>query len=314
MKKQILTWLITAGTVLAALVAILAIALTRPVNRIGICYRDNTAGENKIARAVLEKTLAERGYQVITLDADGDQARQIEQIGQLQKKKCKGLLIEPVMSSAAAELLAAVDAAGLPTVLFGRAVEERLLQQYPRIAWVGPDMTQPGAIQGQILAGLPQGGDLNGDGTVAYLVLQGPQEHISAAAGVQALQQTLADTSAQCLSVQYGDWSQDSGRRLCKQELAAYGKDIEVVFCGSDSISRGALEAIDDGGRTVGTDIYLIGIGKDKTPAEQGDYTALVWLDTELAAGAVCDRLLALLAGTPGRQITEVPYTVVTKQ
>ncbi len=308
MKKQMLPWLAAAGAVLTVLVVMVCLVLAKPQSTIGICYRDNTT--QSLDRSSLEQRLMQQGYKLVTVDADGDQAKQIERIAQLKEKNCKALLVEPVMTAAAGELLTALEQTGLPAVLFGRWVDTA--QAQPGIAWVGEDVTQAGRLQGQLLAELPEGGDLNGDGVVSCLILQGPEDHITAAAGAQALEKALADSPfvSQCIDIQYGDWSQESGRRLCKQALAAYGKDIEVVFCGSDAISRGALEAITDGGRTVNGDIYLIAVGEDKTAVHS--YSGMVWRDREKMAQTVCDRLAAMLEGTPTEQITVLDYTVLT--
>ena len=42
--------------------------------------------------------------------------------------------------------------------------------------------------------------------------------------------------------------------------LSQYGDDVEVVFCNNDAMALGALQAIEAAGRTVGEDIYLVGV------------------------------------------------------
>ncbi len=296
MKKSNLIWLSAAGVILAGLVIMLWLTLAKPANIIGICYRD----DDDALKTVLQERLQEQGYEVIAVSADGDQARQTQLIEELKARNCQALLVEPVM--AVPELLTALEESGLPAVLFHRPVDAELLQEYPNIAWVGVDVAQTGFLQGQLASQLPDGGDLNGDGTVSYIVLQGPEDHVDTVLGVQSLQKALEPMVTECLSLSYGELTADSGRRLCKQELAAYGKDIEVIFCGSSTLTPGVLEAIADGGRTVNTDVYLFSVG-------EGDgCTGTAWLDTEKLAFTAADTLLAKLRGEETEQITVVAY------
>ena len=39
-----------------------------------------------------------------------------------------------------------------------------------------------------------------------------------------------------------------------------YGDKIEVVFCNNDAMAMGALQSIQQAGRTVGKDVYLVGV------------------------------------------------------
>ena len=42
--------------------------------------------------------------------------------------------------------------------------------------------------------------------------------------------------------------------------LSQYGDKIEVVFCNNDAMALGALQSIQQANRTVGKDIYLVGV------------------------------------------------------
>ncbi len=301
-KKQI--WIVLASALLVIVCILLVLGQEKPGDIIGICYRDNTTGENRALRSLIEQKLTEQGYQVLSLDADGDQAKQLTQLTQLSQRNCKALLVEPVMSSATQELLQALDSTGLPTVLFGRPVDTALLQQYPKIAWAGVDVGEVGALQAQLAKSLPDGGDLNGDGEISCLVLQGPEDHRDSVVQYEALADALLESPYVFLSVEYGELSVDGGRRLCKQALATYGKDMEVIFCGSEPIALGAMEAIADGGRTLEEDIYLISVGQ-----KEAGVSGTAYLDPEKLADTVTKILLSLLAGKETEQITVVSYT-----
>lgn len=316
MKKMFWLWIAAAGLIIAiGITAILLLTGNQP-DMIGICYRENSSEENRAYRSAMEQRLKDQGYQVIVTDADGDQAKQLELIDELKKRDCQALIVEPVMSSAAEDLLNALAQSGLPAVLVNRYFDPQLLQPYPQIAYVGIDPGQPGAVQGEMANELQDGGDLNGDGIVSYIVLQGPEDHIDAALRTQSLETALAESplEIQRLSIGYGALTAESGQKLLRQELAAYGKDIEVVFCGNEQIAQGAADAIADGGRTVGKDIYLFSIGGEKGPVESGVYSGTAYLDPASQISAAVDAVAALLAGKPVEQITILPYTAVISE
>ncbi|MFR5913871.1 MAG: substrate-binding domain-containing protein [Blautia wexlerae] len=59
---------------------------------------------------------------------------------------------------------------------------------------------------------------------------------------------------------QVGNWDQATAQQLVANALGQYGDDVEVVFCNNDAMALGALQSIEAAGRTVGDDIYLVGV------------------------------------------------------
>lgn len=283
-------------------------------NTVGICYRESSGVENAAYRQQLQEALNAKGFEVITVDAHGDQAKQLQQIAELKKKKCDILLIEPVMVDAAQELVTAIGNTELPAVLFNRQIDTSLLGQDTQIAYIGADETQPGQLQAQMMERLPAGGDLNGDGTVSYLLIQGPEAHSDTIARTGSLEEHLKKSEQlfQQLAKENGDWTQESGRRICKQQLAAFGKDIEVIVCGNDQMAVGAYEAIADGGRTVGKDVYLLAIGGEGNTLQmvsEGKISGTVYLDTAVQAEAIAETVLAKFREEPTETVKILPYS-----
>ncbi len=302
------------GAALILLAVILAFSL-RPkmvdADIVGLCYREKTT------QTGLETRLKEKGLQVVVVDADGDQAKQLQQISQMKEKGCDSLIVEPVMLDAAGELLQAIQTTGLPAVLIDRELDTALLSAYPRIAYVGTRSASRGEIQGQMALGLPNSGDLNEDGILSYMLLRGPEDHVEAVACTTALETALAAGSleTECLSTVYGDWTKESGKTLTAAEIATFGKDIEVIFCGNDQMALGAFAAITDGGRTVGKDIYLYGMNGDseaKAAVESGTLSGTVFTDPIAYETAVVDTVLNQIKNQPFTQIQIIPYLPVT--
>ena len=102
-----------------------------------------------------------------------------------------------------------------------------------------------------------------------------------------------------------------------KQALAEYGKDIEVIFCSNDAMAAGALEAIKDGGRTVGQDVYLLGIDGEHHALvliRGGEMTGTVALDTKSFTQKVTELADDLLRGRRVENRNIIGYTAVTQE
>lgn len=313
-------WIFTAAVAVALLLFFLVLFWPKAsnVDTVGICYREKTTEQNREGRAALESLLTEKGVKLTVVDADGDQAKQLQQIAELAKQGCDSLIVEPVMSDAAKELLQALDATGLPAVLMNRKIDTTLLTDYQNIAYIGVEPTEPGKLQAQMLSALSDGGDINGDGVVSYMLLQGPENHQDAAIWKASLEKVLAESGGETeqITAVCGDWTRESGKKLCSQEIAKFGKDIEVIFCGNDQMALGALEAIADGGRTVGIDVYLYGIGGDPEALQKTKDRTLsgtVYTDPAAYRTAVVNTVFSQIKGESVDKVQIIPYTTITE-
>lgn len=321
MDKRKWILIAAAATAVVVVTVLLFVFLRSPktpdADIVGLCYRDQTTDANQAERAALEALLKEKGLQVVAVDADADQAKQLRQIGELAAQGCDSLIIEPVMSDAAAELLQALDATGLPAVLYNRQIDTALLSAYSKIAYIGTDSSAPGKLQAQMAQSLPNGGDINGDGVLSYMLLQGPEDHTQTAEHKQSLEQALAESSLElhCLTALYGDLTQENGKLLCSQAMSQFGPDIEVVFCCNDKMALGAVEAIADNGRTIGTDVYLYGVDGDTAAmqaVEGGNLSGTVYVDPVAYRTAIVNTAVNQIKGQQMEKLQIIPYSTVT--
>lgn len=318
MKRKI----VMVGAIVLAVLLVIAVILWLTADKtdtVGICYRESDDMEAAAYRQQLKKSLMAQGFAVIEVYAHEDQSKQIAQIGELARKKCDVLLIEPVMSDAAEELLTAIGQTELPAVLFNRRIDTGLLAQYPQVAYIGAEESQTGQLQVRLMENLPGGGDLNGDGTVSYLLVSGPADHQDANTRTAAFEAELQKSGLQGvqLAKESGDWTQESGRRICSQQLAAFGKDIEVIVCGNDQMAIGAAQAIADGGRTVGTDVYLLAAGGTEEALQmvrQGKLSGTVYLEPSVQIQAITETVLAQFREEPIETVRILPYTAVSAE
>jgi len=201
-------------------------------------------------------------YEVTIVDGKGDMAEQTNQVDTFLAQGVDVLIVNLVQSSSAATITDKAKAAGVPVVYINREPSADDMKAWDKICYVGADARQSGTYQGEIIATLPNKGDQNGDGVVSYVMIMGDPENVDAQYRTEFSIKALTDAGIKVeeLFKQRGDWAQEKGQELAANALAQFGDKIDVIFCNNDGMALGAYQAIVAAGRTVGKDIYLVGV------------------------------------------------------
>ena len=297
-KKKL--WLLLVALALI-LVLVLVLCVTScedkkgKLPQVGLCLRQYEA-DSEYGR-LLEKCLTEAGYQVRVQDAMNDQTRQTEQIKALLDEGVVLLVIEPVIAEAAEDTVSLLMKENVPAVFVGNK-PEKAMGMWNRLSFVGSAEDQLGQLQGGIILQVDNRGDLNEDGQVSCLVISGPEDDTKAKSQAEGCINVLVTEGLLVEQIQtsWGDWTGESGRLRCAKALSQYGKDIEVIFCGNEEITLGALDAVRSGGWQIGRDYYLAGVGA--VEKLHTDYmTGTVVYDLEKMAQQVLSTGKALING-----------------
>lgn len=258
-------------------------------------------------RAELETYLSsEYQAEVVVRGAKGNQELQNTQINEFLEEGCDVLILNLVEAS---ETKAAADlcsGAGVPVVFINREPEEEEIKRWKKeniqASYVGADARQSGTLQGEIILETWNQGDFNGDGMVSYAMIQGDEENIDARYRSEYSVKALEDggMKTENLFCQRGNWEERQGRELAAEALEQYGNDIEVIFCNNDAMANGAKDAIEAAGRTVGKDIYLVGVDAlEETVGyvKEGSVTGTVWNDYVKQSHIAADTAVKMAAG-----------------
>ena len=287
---------------------------------VGVCIYKFDDAFMTTYRNALQEILEGKGYKVTTVDGNNDQSKQNEQINTFITQGVDALIINPCMTSAADSIIATVKAAGVPTVLINREPTAEQMSAYDKLVYVGCDAAQSGTFQGELILETPNKGDINGDGKVSYIMIQGDPENIDAQLRTEYSVKALKDAGIEVeeLDLQRGDWDREKGQTICANDLAQFGDQIEVVFCNNDDMAIGALQAIQAAGRKVNEDIYLVGVDALDAALNEvmnGNMTGTVLNDAVGQATEAVNQMELLLSGTTyasGEQSVYVPYVKVT--
>ena len=294
--------------------------------KVGVCIYQFSDNFMTLFRGELENYLIEQGFakeNITIVDGANDQGTQSNQIDNFITQGVDVLIINPVNSSSAETITDKVVDAGIPLVYINREPsadeEQRWADNNWDVTYVGCDARQSGTYQGEMIADLGLDAiDFNGNGKVDYIMIEGDPENVDAQYRTEYSIKALEDAGFEvsCLDDQVGMWDQATAQQLVANSLSQHGDDIEVVFCNNDSMALGALQAIEAAGRTVGKDIYLVGVDALSEALEDvlaGKMTGTVFNDHFSQAHSAADAAINYIKGAGNEHYIGCDYVKVTQ-
>ena len=285
-------------------------------------FADNfmTLYRTELVRYLTEE-LGFKEENIIVQDGKNDQAEQTNQINNFITDKVDVMILNLVQASSAPQITDMCNEAGIPVVYINRQPDEtesnRWAEEGIKATYVGADARQSGTFQGEEILETENKGDINGDGKVSYIMIQGDPENVDAQYRTEFSVKALTDGGMEVeeLLMQRGDWDQAKGQQITQDALTQFGEQVEVVFCNNDAMALGALQAIQAAGRTINKDIYLVGVDA-LTDAVQnivdGNFTGTVFNDHFSQAQEAAAQAVNFLKGEEVEPVNMVDYVKVT--
>jgi methyl-galactoside transport system substrate-binding protein len=264
-------------------------------------------------------------YDVTIVDGKNDMAEQNNQIDNFISQGMDAIILNLVQTSSADAAIDKIVKAGIPLILINREPlgdngdeSYKGILDNAKVCYVGADARQSGTYQGEIIRDLANHGDVNGDGKISYIMIEGDPENVDAQYRTEFSVKALTDAglTVECLDDQIGNWAQAKGQEICANDLAKYGDQVEVVFCNNDAMALGAATAITAAGRTVGQDIYLVGVDaleECQQMVQAGTMTGTVLNDHIGQSHTAVDVTVKALNGENIQNYYWVDYVKVTK-
>lgn len=274
---------------------------------VGVCLRQTDTYLSQQLQTQLRQNLEAAGYGVKMGDARRDQAVQNAQLARMMKENADVWIVEPVLTAQASKIANMAQEGDIPLIFLNYPSEASVPQSRQQASFVGSDYTQAGAMQWEMAAN----GDQNGDGVVSYLLLGGPENHIDASAWAECTEQL---PNGDCLTLEHGDWSRESGQGITARALGKYGKSLEAILCCGAEMTLGALDAIRFDGRT---DICLVGMGANEALLEGikcGEITGTVCPDIPSLAEYLTEAVGCSLTGQPVENNRKLPLITITAE
>lgn len=184
-------------------------------------------------------------------DASESQRLQNEQVKRYISLGYDALIVNVVDRTNVSNIIDAVTAVDMPVIFFNREPVEEDLHRGKNLYYVGSDAKESAVLQGEILAQAWEENksaiDLNGNGIMDYVILEGELGHQDATIRTKWAVQRLVnlDVPLQKLDSGVANWSRSQAAAIMEQWIALYGKNIEVVIANNDDMALGALDALD---------------------------------------------------------------------
>ena len=276
-----------------------------------------TLYRNEIASYFKSLETAAVKYDVTIMDGNSDQARQNKQVDDFISHKAAVMIINLVQPSSADTVTQKAKAAKIPVVYINREPGEDDMQAWDKICYIGAKAQQSGTYMGEIIRDLPDHGDIDGDGTVRYAMIIGDRECSDSVYRSEYFVKALDSAGIRIkeLSMGRGNFDMEKSRQVAAAALEQFGDKVDVIFCESDSMAMGAIQAIKASGRTVGKDVYLIGadaIPEAVDAIDAGDMTATVQDDYIGQVRAAVDAAVSFINSEEVATYVWVDYLKIT--
>ncbi len=226
-------------------------------------------------------TAAARGADIIVLNAEEDISKQISDIDSLIVKGINGLIVNSTTEYGTMPVIKKAKGMGIPVV----AIDRNLYGDY--LAYVGIDQWKAGELQGEYIVKqlLPEGGNI-----VLIIGDPGCPASIGRGNGMKnILEKSENAGNYKILATYKASYNMMLGMQKMEEAIAAFGDEIDLVYCANDAMALGALEALR---QAKMTDVLVAGIDGQKEAyveiAKGGQYkTTVINNPTEITEKAV---------------------------
>ena len=167
-------------------------------------------------------------------------------------------------------IIEAAKSADVPIIFFNRELVEDDLKRFNKLYYVGARPEDSGQIQGQIVIDALDERfdeiDVNGDGIIQYVLLEGEAGHQDAILRSRVSVETIkaAGYEMEMLGDEIANWDRKQAQTKMTSLLAGYPRQIELVLANDDNMAIGALDALTEFG--VQTYPLIVGVnGQEET-------------------------------------------------
>lgn len=242
--------------------------------RIGVTlYRGDDSFINNLCGKIVEKAKnyeKETEVKVIldVVDGKGNQNTQNSQVDRFISLGVDVLCVNMVDRSAASYIINRAMDSDIPVVFFNREPVEEDMNRWEKLYYVGESAKESAVLQGNILVEAyqadPSSLDLNGDGKVSYVLLEGETSHQDSLIRTEWSLQTLKDGGVPLEKITGGiaNWEKSQGSAWMEKWLEEYPDEIELVISNNDDMALGAADALER--KKITKPIKIVGI--DGTP------------------------------------------------
>lgn len=302
--------------------------------KIGVTlYKQDDAFISTITKNIEEiaKEKESEGKYKITVnivDAKGSSSSQSNQVDKFVSQNYDIICVNLVDRTAASMIIDKAKSANIPIVFFNREPVEEDMERWNKLYYVGSKAEQSGEMQANIIINAYKKNissvDMNGDGKIQYVMLEGEPGHQDSSIRTEYCIKTITQNGIELekLADDTANWQSAQASAKMTQWIKEFGGKIEVVFSNNDDMALGAINAINNANKLVNKPIVvgIDGIPKALDAVKNGSMIGTIINDSKGQAKAIFDISYALVThgninsieGLEKGKYIRMPHTEVT--
>ena len=206
--------------------------------------------------------------------ANGSQLTQNDQVEKFIDKNCDVICVNLVDRTDATVIIDKAKSADIPVIFFNRELVKEDLERWDKLYYVGAVPEQSAMLQARVVTEALgktkrfQEIDINGDGTIQYVMLEGETGHQDALVRTQVSIEEIksAGFSVEKLGDEIANWNRAQAATKMKTLLEKYPWQIEMIIANDDDMALGAIDALDAAG--VESSPLIVGVNGTKDALE----------------------------------------------
>ena len=253
MKKKIVSALLTATMVCGmSVVPAVGVAAADDTITVGFSQVGAESDWRTANTESMKSTFSEEnGYELIFDDAQQKQENQLTAIRNFIQQEVDYILLAPVTETGWDTVLQEAKDADIPVIIVDRMVDVSDDSLYT--TWIGTDSLLEGRKAAEWLNAYTTAKGIDAK-DVNIVDIQGTIGSTAQIGRSKGLEEGVDNYGWNLLAQQSGEFTQAKGQEVMESMLKQYD-NINVVYCENDNEAFGAIDAIEEAGKTVGSDI-----------------------------------------------------------
>lgn len=251
----------------------------------------------------MSKKAEELGVELISVDAEHQPLKQIEQVESFIAQKVDVIIMNPCEVEASSPAITKALVAKIPIINVNSATSTQ------PTAFVGSNDVESGRIAMKFIAE-----KLGGKGNIVMIHgLMGQAAQIQREQGAKEILNEYPNLKL--ISHQTGEWDRAKSMDLMQNWIQSYGTKINAVFAQNDEMGLGALKALQDAGLKDNVIVVSIDAIADALQAvKKGTLDATVFQNAKKQGAGAIETAVKIAKGQPYEKELMIPFQLVTKE
>lgn len=208
----------------------------------------------------IKSEAAKRGVTLKFSDAQGKQENEIKAVRGFIAQGVDAIILAPIVETGWEPVLREAKRAKIPVVLVDRGIKVSDDSLYSTL--IASDFIAEGRMAGEWLA-------KKMDGKANIIELQGTPGAAPAIDRKKGFEEGIASSPGmKIIASQSGDFRRSGGKEVMEALLKKYGGEVNAVYAHNDDMALGAIQAIEEAGKTPGKDIVVVSVDGVKSAFE----------------------------------------------